>query len=221
MPPPHTLPASQEHHEAAAPSFPYLVDGVSALCVLAQQIPGQNDTGDVGSAALLTLCTQLSRHHVHQQLSAQQGFPTHAAQPQPRGQQHEPGRMERLRQCHAPKPRGFREPGQGAQPPLPALLAQGAQGHSRDTVPAPLLLLLTDRSELGPVQGSGGGKSAKQRSSTRNLPSSCSEPYTAKMVPTAEQAVSPGQHPQGGCHHRATAVPYLSPASARQWLLPA
>lgn len=84
------------------PSPPYLVDGVPALRVLAQQVPRQDDAGDLRGAALLTLGAQLPRHHVHQQLRAQQGLAAPAAQPQPRHQQDEP-KAERLGQ-HAVLP---------------------------------------------------------------------------------------------------------------------
>ena len=67
----------------APSSPPYLVDGVPALRVLAQQVPCHDDAGDLRGAALLALGAQLPRHHVHQQLGAQQGLAAPAAQPQP------------------------------------------------------------------------------------------------------------------------------------------
>lgn len=75
---------------------PYLVDGISALGVVAQEVAGEDDPGHVGSAALLPLVPQLPCHHVHQQLGAQQALAPASTQAQTRHQQHKPAREVRV-----------------------------------------------------------------------------------------------------------------------------
>lgn len=60
----------------------YLVDGVSALGVMAEQVACEDDSRDVGSTALFSFVPKLSRYHVHQQLGAQEALPATAAQAQ-------------------------------------------------------------------------------------------------------------------------------------------
>lgn len=135
-PPPWDSPCQSRPQKAQSmlktPSPPYLVDSVPALRVLAQQVPRQDDTGDLRSAALLALCAQLPCHHVHQQLRAQQGLAAPAAQPQPRHQQDKPRQSSSgsmpcslpvpIPACTAtpglPTPRGFRQPGVWGDEPL-------------------------------------------------------------------------------------------------------
>lgn len=71
---------------------PYLVDGVSALRVVAEEVPGKDDPGDVGGTALLPFIPKLPCHHVHQQLGAQQALAPSSTQAQTRHQQHKPAR---------------------------------------------------------------------------------------------------------------------------------
>lgn len=68
----------------------YLVDGVSALGVVAQEVPGQDYPGHVRGTALLPLVPQLPGHHIHQQLGAQQTLAPTSTQAQARHQQHKP-----------------------------------------------------------------------------------------------------------------------------------
>lgn len=76
--------------------MPYLVDGISALCVVAEEVPGKDDPGDVGGAALLPFIPKLPCHHVHQQLGAQQALAPASTQAQTRHQQHKPAREFRV-----------------------------------------------------------------------------------------------------------------------------
>ena len=69
---------------------PYLVDGISALGVVAQEVAGEDDPGHVGSAALLPLVPQLPCHHLHHPLGAQQALAPTSTQAQTGHQGHKP-----------------------------------------------------------------------------------------------------------------------------------
>lgn len=49
---------------------------------MTEEVACKDDSRDVGSAALLPFVPKLSRHHVHQQLRAQEALPATAAQAQ-------------------------------------------------------------------------------------------------------------------------------------------
>lgn len=60
---------------------------------MAEEVPGEDDPGDVGGTALLPFVSKLPRHHVHQQLGAQQALTPASTQAQTRHQQHKPARQ--------------------------------------------------------------------------------------------------------------------------------
>lgn len=71
-------------------SEPHLGAGVFILCASTQQVSSQQDARDGRRAALLAHVAEVTRHCVHQQLQSQHALCSAAAQPQTRGQEHEP-----------------------------------------------------------------------------------------------------------------------------------
>lgn len=154
--PPSTQHPGRPSWPAAARQVLHLVDGIPALCVVAQEVASQDDSGHVGGAALLPFVSKLPSHYVHQQLGAQQALSTASAQPQPRHQQHKPVEGRVL---------------QGTRMEAASLWAG----------PSPRAAPHLSVSSVG--TGCCGARSAKQWSSTINLPSSLTEPSTARTVP--------------------------------------
>lgn len=85
-----TLSPTQGRRGCCGQEAPYLVDGIPALGAVAEEVPSEDDAGHVGGTALLPLVPQLPRHHVHQQLGAQQALAPASTQAQTGHQQHKP-----------------------------------------------------------------------------------------------------------------------------------
>lgn len=67
---------------------PYLVDRISALGIVTEEVACQDDSGDMGGTTLFSFVPKLPRHHIHQQLGAQEALAATSAQAQPGYQQH-------------------------------------------------------------------------------------------------------------------------------------
>jgi hypothetical protein len=64
----------QQHRRPSLQQAAYLVDRISALGAVAEEVARKDDPGDVGSTALFPFVSKLPCHHVHQQLGTQQAF---------------------------------------------------------------------------------------------------------------------------------------------------
>lgn len=151
----------------AARRAPYLIDRISALGAVAEEVTGEDNPGDMSGTALLPFVPKLPCHHIHQQLGAQQALTSTSTQAQAGHEQHEP---------------------MGESGVLQGARREAAPPRCDSKIPLTMSWFRPPRMAAHLSVSSGGAgfwgaRSAKQWSSTRNFPSSLTEPNTARTVP--------------------------------------